>query len=236
MMVMARRWVAGAALALAAAAAGCSAQEVMFTGEAGAPDAGGTAADGAPGGEGGTPIGDVMPADAWVITGPPDGPPPVTGCMPEGERKHAVMDSPQVSSTAGVTYNSNPPSSGPHCGAKGAYGNYPADMPLDRCYWIKNLARGDIAIVYNCPDGCPEIQAQVARAFADIVDPDCSNTKRVLVTPYPALDVRVAAVAWGYTWKSGCLDGAARESLVAFINAHIGSKGEAPERTVDVCK
>jgi hypothetical protein len=155
--------------------------------------------------------------------------------MPEGERKHPILPAQENDNTQ-ATYNSNPPSSGDYCKIPGSYGGYTEARPLPRCNYVANLARGGIAIVYRCPDGCAEILGNVQRAIMEAVDPDCQNTKRVLLTPDKDLDVKIAASAWGYTWKSDCLDAATRPALVKFINDHIGSKGEAPMKDAKICQ
>lgn len=204
------------------------------------PDDGG-AGDGARGdrapGSDGLAQEDVTASDAGVedmFVLPADAPP--SSCTPEGERMHTIIPSSQVSSTDGVSYSSNPPSSGPNCGAGGSYGAYPDSQPLPRCYWINNLASGGIVLLYNCPGGCPDIVAQLGLVVRDATDPDCSSTKRIVVTPYPQMDAKVAAVAWGYTWKSGCLDGSSRRALTDFVDAHFGSNGVAPGRLTPSCK
>jgi hypothetical protein len=159
----------------------------------------------------------------------------VSSCMPAGERAHAVLENTPVSSVDGVAYSSDPPSSGPNCGVPGIYGAYSEAQPLGRCYWINNLARGGIVLLYNCPGGCPQVVQQLAASVLSARDPDCTNTKRVVITPDPTLPTQVAAVAWGYTWTSGCLDQATTPALVSFMNRHIGSGGQAPERQTNAC-
>jgi hypothetical protein len=164
----------------------------------------------------------LPPRDAAAAAGP-------SMCMPM-EQKLTPMPSTVVNSTDDVMYNSNPPSSGPHGPMPVGYGAY--DKPVDRYYWLANLARGAVVLLYNCPAGCPEIVTELARAEEEAAkDPDCPASKRVLITPYPMLDTKVAAVAWGSTWKATCVDAAAHLALVAFISDHLGSRGAAPEKT-----
>jgi hypothetical protein len=130
-------------------------------------------------------------------------------------------------------YNSSPPSSGAHCAEWSAYGvAYDARAPLPACYFLHNLEHGAVALLYNCPEGCPEIVAELeALVAAPPDDPDCPFS-RVLLTPYTEMDAKVAAAAWGFTWTSDCLEGDAIDSLRAFIEAHQGSRGDAPEARV----
>jgi hypothetical protein len=162
-----------------------------------------------------------------------------TGCVPEGEVRRVPAENGTVAGLdefATLTFNSNPPSSGRHCEQAGQYGGYTEAQPLSRCNYLKNLELGGVALVYNCPGGCNDVTAQLARAIVDVRDPDCATNKRVLVTPDKDLDVKVAATAWGFTWRASCLDTAARASLVKFINDHIGSNGEAPMKAAKVCQ
>jgi hypothetical protein len=87
-------------------------------------------------------------------------------------------------------------------------------------------------LLYNCPRGCPEIVEVLAGIMAAPPDdPDCI-APRLVLTPYEEMDATVAAAAWGYTWTADCIDADARGSLVAFIEAHIGTRGDAPEPAV----
>jgi hypothetical protein len=131
------------------------------------------------------------------------------------------------------SYNSSPPSSGPHCGAWGAYDTFDADFPLPACNFLHNLEHGAIALLYNCPDGCAEITDVLEAIMANPPEDTGCIKPRLVLTPYSDMDVKVAAAAWGFTWTSDCMDDAARESLEAFITAHIGGSGDAPEP--DVC-
>jgi hypothetical protein len=217
-------WPATAALALMLAAGCGDGSDVVLVADGGAGD-GGEGDDGSapPDGEGFV----LTPRDADP---PADGAPLPPGCMPEGEQKHEVMESPHVVNNEGVQYTSNPPSSGPHCAQTVAYSGF--DQPVSSCYWLHNLEHGGIVVLYNCPDGCNDIRQRIGQFLANVTDPDCQGTKRVIIAPEPTLDVKVAVVAWGYTWKSNCLDVGARTAMEAFANARIGSRGEAPEKTL----
>lgn len=153
-----------------------------------------------------------------------------SACAPEGEKMHPPMASrAHVNSIRGIRYDSNPPSSGPHCPAPGRYGVYETSDPLRRCNWIHNLEHGAIVLLYNCPQGCPDVVADLLDVMKQAgADPDCGASKRLVLTPDPELDVPVAAAAWGYTWK-GCLNDAGKAELVTFIDKHLGSRGRAPE-------
>jgi hypothetical protein len=145
---------------------------------------------------------------------------------------HASDGSNHVASNAGVIYNSNPPSSGPHCAAWGRYAVYTPARPLPRCNYVHNLEHGAVVLLYRCAGGCPEIVKALEDVRAATSDPDCRTLPRVIVTADPDLDTTVAAAAWQATWKSDCLDETARESLRRFITDHLGTAGVAPEARV----
>jgi hypothetical protein len=134
---------------------------------------------------------------------------------------------------AASSYNSSPPSSGPHCNEWGSYAVYGEDAPLPACNFLHNLEHGAVVLLYNCPDGCADqVEALEQLIAAAPADPDCGAQKRLLLTPYAEMDATIAAVAWGFTWTADCLDEAARDSLLDFIADHQGSGGDAPEPTV----
>jgi hypothetical protein len=181
-------------------------------------DTAGGALDAAPGSDAAKPAADAGPAGGDVAPG---------ACVPEGERARAPLeDRNHTGYDPTKTTYTNPPSSGPHCPDWRPPGVYAQAVP--RCNWIHDLEHGYIMLLYNCPGGCPDIVQQLTALVPKIRDADCAQ-RRVIVTPDPELDVKVAAAAWGFTWKSSCLDAAALASLEAFGNAHIGTMGIAPE-------
>jgi Protein of unknown function (DUF3105) len=132
-------------------------------------------------------------------------------------------------------YNSNPPSSGSHCGSWGRYGVYTEAAPLAACNFVHNLEHGAVAVLYDCPDGCDDTVATLQAAIdAAGPDPDCAQSggKRVVLTPYADMDSAVGASAWGFTFTADCLDEDASSALTDFIKEHWGSRGQAPEATV----
>jgi hypothetical protein len=128
-----------------------------------------------------------------------------------------------------VEWNSNPPSSGPHYPVWAAYQAY--GSPVPRGYYVHDLEHGAIVLLYHCGDaGCPDVVAAL-HAVSDAVpdDPMCTAAGqgvrvRTIITPDPLLDVPVAAVAWGWTYKAECADFA---TLKAFALEHYGRGTEA---------
>src|SRR5262245_4814139 len=111
-------------------------------------------------------------------------------CMPEGERARTPLeDRNHTGYDPTKTASTNPPSSGPHCGEWRPPGVYPQAVP--RCNWIHDLEHGYIMLLYNCPGGCPDVVQQLTALVPRIRDPDCAQ-RRVILTPDPELDVKVA--------------------------------------------
>lgn len=96
-----------------------------------------------------------------------------------------------------AAYNHYPPSSGPHWNQQGvaplAWGYYADPVPPES--WVHNLEHGGIVILYNCPAACPEMEASLQR-LAGLVPDSRFGTQKVIITPDPAIDARVVALAW----------------------------------------
>jgi len=165
------------------------------------------------------------PADATIIA---DGP-PSSGACPFREENHAQLPPPHVPSIDGMTYSSNPPSSGPHCSIWGAWTYYQPPMHLPRCNYIHNLEHGGIVILFKDPAMHAQLQPWISGILARLTqDPDCP-TPRLVVTADPLIDTPIAAVAWGSTFKVDCASPEAADALVDYAQRHWGGRGLAPE-------
>ncbi|MCE9571749.1 MAG: DUF3105 domain-containing protein [Deltaproteobacteria bacterium] len=125
---------------------------------------------------------------------------------------------------SGVTYPTNPPTSGAHYPVWAKYQAYSA--PVSRPFWVHDLEHGAVVVSYNCPAGCDaEVAALIAYLDARPADPLCTAPvrNRFVVTPDPLLDTTFAASAWGFALRSTCFD---LPALGAFIDAHYA---HAPE-------
>ena len=99
-----------------------------------------------------------------------------------------------------IAYKSRPPSSGNH------YPNWvqsygfidPAPPPGN---WVHNLEHGAVAILFNCPQACPDLVQQLKDLYPTL--PLGRNSRggqpRALILPFKDMDHKIAAVAWG--WK-----------------------------------
>ncbi len=93
----------------------------------------------------------------------------------------------------------NPPTAGQHCGSTSTCRVHQTEV--GRCLWIHNLEHGHAVLAYNCPEGCPELVADLQAIWDAAPSP-----KRMLITPDPNLPTRVAAVVWGYSHSADTVD------------------------------
>ncbi|MBM3944280.1 MAG: DUF3105 domain-containing protein [SAR202 cluster bacterium] len=115
-------------------------------------------------------------------------------------------------------YNSVPATSGWHYAQPvapvpwGVYKDFIPDEIL-----LHNLEHAGIGIHYDCPDGCPDLVAQLSE-FA-------KNYSKIVVSPYPGMDTRIALTAWTFIDKFDEFDA---DRITAFIEDHMNSP-DAPE-------
>ena len=157
-------------------------------------------------------------------------------------QEHPIEGAAHVNVCAVVDYGTTPPSSGDHYPVWAAYKTYEAPFPEG--FWVHDLEHGAVVFTYNCAagatgaagdasqGGCDTDIAAATQMLASLADdPACDALgqgvkRRIVMTPDPALDVRFAASAWGWTLRANCFDAAA---FGAFVQAHYG---HGPE---DIC-
>jgi hypothetical protein len=138
-----------------------------------------------------------------------------------------------------IVWSTNPPVTGDHFEHWAKWDRHYTS--LDRGFYVHNLEHGGVALLYNCPYGCPELIEElneiVAEYPADQVLANPPNPffncqapvrNRLLVVADPLLPpgVKVAAVAWDTYYIASCLN---RSELKNFIHTNYAS---APE---DLC-
>jgi hypothetical protein len=152
------------------------------------------------------------------------GPRMVGGC---NGLETAIAPEPAVHVAVGTPLDSssNPPATGMHYPIWAAYDR--AYTSLERGYYIHDAEHGAIVLLYNCPDGCPDVVTgleAVVRAMP--VDPGCTapvrNRALVVADPLLPADVMVAAVAWDVTYTATCVD----PYLHAFASDHYNNGPE----------
>lgn len=108
-----------------------------------------------------------------------------------------------------IEWSSNPPAIGAHYPQWAAWDRHYAG--LQRAYYVHNLEHGGIVLLYNCPNGCPD----VVESLIDVVrtakvDTTCEGVvkNRMIVVQDPMMpaEVQVAAVAWGQVYTASCFD------------------------------
>lgn len=119
-----------------------------------------------------------------------------------------------------VAYERIPPSSGPHYGQTAPYGV--TEEPLAEGYWLHNLEHGGIVVLYNCPQGCPDLVEQLREAYRTFPASRTFGVVKLVVAPYSKLPTRLAYLAWGKDsgWQY-LTDTYKREELLRFYLQHL---------------
>ncbi|MEK7539617.1 MAG: DUF3105 domain-containing protein [Patescibacteria group bacterium] len=109
------------------------------------------------------------------------------------------------------SYNSNPPTSGPHSSQVTAFGVY--DSPIFNGYQIHMLEHGGILIQYNTDD-----QAVVDQ-LRELTRELSKSNPRVALMPNPEIDQLIALTAWTHLENLATVDEAAiQEFFFAYVN------------------
>lgn len=136
----------------------------------------------------------------WAILTPPPG-----EYVPSQGNAHIIEEQ-----MGQFTYNTSPPTSGPHLGALARWGVH--DEPIPNELQVHNLEDGGVMVQYNCPDACPELVAQLE----EIVEP---YHEGVILAPYPDMEERITLTAWQ---RIDQLEEFDEERIVRFIRAYRG--------------
>jgi hypothetical protein len=108
------------------------------------------------------------------------------------------------------TYNTYPPTSGPHLGDLARWGVH--DEPIPNELQVHNLEDGGVLVQYNCPDGCPDLSTELAGIVG-------RYGEGVILAPYPDMEPRIALTAWQRIDQFDDLDQA---RIDRFIRAYRG--------------
>jgi hypothetical protein len=138
---------------------------------------------------------------------------------PSVGRVVAIEKADHVPEGTKVTYASRPPSSGAHFGSwYPSYGVFEDDIPPE--LWVHNLEHGAVVMLFNCPQGCPDVVAQAKELMLEL--PKVRNVKRglprLLVVPYKEMDAKIAMVSWGYVLELNEFD---KDKLKRFFEARV---------------
>ncbi|MDP8922983.1 MAG: DUF3105 domain-containing protein [Chloroflexota bacterium] len=134
-------------------------------------------------------------------------------------RTVATLPADHVAEGTPVEYNSRPPTSGPHYAAW--YPSYGlVNETIDPRTWVHNLEHGAVVLLYNCPEGCPDLVQQLRELYITL--PPGRNARngqpRMLIIPYTDMDSRIAVVAWGWLLE---LDQFDADQITRFYDARI---------------
>jgi Protein of unknown function (DUF3105) len=110
-----------------------------------------------------------------------------------------------------TTYNSDPPSSGPHVPQIAAWGIHPQPIPKE--YQVHNLEDGGVAVQYNCPAGEASCKTLIDQ-LTEIV----RKYDHIVLAPYPGMSNKIALTAWTRIDKFDEFD---EKRIVRFIEAYI---------------
>jgi hypothetical protein len=109
-----------------------------------------------------------------------------------------------------ATYNSSPPTSGPHYTFLARWGIH--TEPIANELQVHNLEDGGVMVQYNCPEACPDLVAQLTRVVE-------RYDTQVILAPYPDMEARIALTAWQRIDTFETFD---EDRIVAFIEAYRG--------------
>lgn len=107
-------------------------------------------------------------------------------------------------------YNSNPPTSGPHDPSEVEWGIY--DQPQPTVKLIHSMEHGGVIIWYNCP-GCEDIINRLKAITKEYRD----KNMRIILTPYPNMEARIAITSWTRLLK---MDQINEDAIRRFIEVH----------------
>jgi hypothetical protein len=112
-----------------------------------------------------------------------------------------------------IDYVDVPPAGGSHNPCWASWGAHAE--PVEDEYFVHNLEHGGIVWLYSCEDCAEDVAALEGLA----------EEKQIfaLVTSYPEMDARFAALSWGWRLTMGCVD---LEAMSTFYDEHVD---QAPE-------
>lgn len=117
-----------------------------------------------------------------------------------------------------ISWDDDPPASGPHRPEWARWGEYTA-LPPER--WLHNLEHGGAALLYHPCAGAEVVDA--LRELARARPGDAGGRFRWVLTPYPELPTAVAVVTWEWRYLATCVRA---DEIDEFLDRHYR---DAPE-------
>lgn len=115
------------------------------------------------------------------------------------------------STMGSITYNSDPPSSGPHLPSIARWGIH--ENPVPKELQLHNLEDGGVMVQYNCPQTKSDCKSLVEK-LAQVV----RRYDHAVLAPYPGMSHKIALTAWSRIDKLNEFD---EKRIVRFIEAYI---------------
>jgi hypothetical protein len=115
-----------------------------------------------------------------------------------------------------IVYQNQPPTSGPHYPSTAPYGV--TEQPIPPGYFVHTLEHGGIVVLYNCPQACPDVVAELRDAFVKLPRSRQFNRVKLVATPYNAMSSKIAFLAWGKIEELEAFD---YDQLQRFYNAYV---------------
>lgn len=111
-----------------------------------------------------------------------------------------------------ITYNSDPPTSGPHLPQRAPWGVH--EQPVPKELQVHNLEDAGVVVQYNCPQETQECGTLVEQLTKVVQRYDT-----ILLAPYPGMSHKIALTAWTRIDKFDAFD---EQRIVRFIESYIG--------------
>lgn len=119
-----------------------------------------------------------------------------------------------------VTYNSDPPISGPHLPYLARWGLH--DQPIPKELQVHNLEDGGVLVQYNCDRAAPDCKSLVEK-LSKIVE----LYGHAILAPYPSMSHKIALTAWSRIDKFDDFD---EKRVRTFIESYMGIDHHAARR------
>lgn len=115
------------------------------------------------------------------------------------------------SEVGSTTYNSDPPTSGPHLPSIAHWGIH--ENPIPKELQVHNLEDGGVLVQHNCPQTNQECKVLIEK-LAQIV----RRYDHAVLAPYPGMSHKIALTAWSRIDKFNEFD---EKRIIRFIDAYI---------------
>lgn len=150
-------------------------------------------------------------------------------CHAPAAKEHDIEPSEHIPNCSPTSFTHYPPTSGTHYPAWAHYRAF--KFAVNPGYYVHSLEHGAIVFLVNCkkPGDCDDDFARL-QSIADAAPQDtlCDTVTRhrIVIAEDTVMESRFAALAWGWSIESDCIDSAA---FAAFIGTHYAQGAE------DIC-